>query len=220
MKNTFRPFAPAAALSDATNGTPRAKRFTLNTADAKSSATILTLLAQENGWAEVTTRGNVQWVVSPEALETSLATRKGEERVSHIPGMHGLCRKAPFALLAQHCGWDFFPETWIVRPGETASRSLTAALRAGALILKPDDGTQGDGIFLVRSLPDLQRHLARVKDGPVILQKYIRDPMLLGDASSGQGRKFDLRQWVLVTSIHPLTVWFYEGSYLRFAGSP
>ena len=107
-------------------------------------------------------RGHIIWVVSPEVLEASLQTRKGEQRVSHVPGMHGLCRKGAFSLLAKHHAWDFAPETWILRPGETVTgdghRRLRAALKAGALILKPDDGTQGDGIFIVRTLSELLGH--------------------------------------------------------------
>lgn len=36
---------------------------------------------------------------------------------------------------------------------------------------------------------------------------------------SGEKRKFDIRQWVLVTSFDPLIIYCYQSAYLRLCGS-
>lgn len=43
-----------------------------------------------------------------------------------------------------------------------------------------------------------------------IVQKYIEDPILI------QNKKFDIRQFVLVTGLDPLTVFVFDDCYLRF----
>lgn len=202
--------------------------FSLNITDAKSSEAILKILATEFGWREIVQaqlpkpppshapasafaayraalkplappKGNIIWTVCPEALEQALIGRRGDQRVSHVPGMHGLCAKAPFALLAAAHGLtDFFPQTWIVELGAPPAAALVAAIKrpGGALILKPNDGTQGDGIFLVRTVAELERLLARQTQA-VVVQRYLGTPKLL------PGRlKFDIRLCAIATDCH------------------
>lgn len=46
---------------------------------------------------------------------------------------------------------------------------------------------------------------------PVVLQKYLKDPMLL------KGYKFDMRIYVLVTSFNPLEAFLYKEGFARLA---
>ena len=48
-----------------------------------------------------------------------------------------------------------------------------------------------------------------------LIQKYIERPMII------RNRKFDIRQWVVVTSFSPqVRAWFFQDAYLRFASHP
>jgi hypothetical protein len=80
-------------------------------------------------------------------------------------------------------------------------------------IYKPSLGSQGDGIFLSQDLKkgveqcNLSKH-------DYVIQEYIPNPLLI------DGFKFDLRLYVLVTSLEPLTVYLYEDGLVRLCTMP
>ena len=87
--------------------------------------------------------------------------------------------------------------------------------------MKPAGSSRGRGICLKRDLceiMDMIKHkdnsqpaISNQKNGQLyICQKYIEQTMLM------KNRKFDIRQWVLVTDWNPLTIWIYAEPYIRF----
>lgn len=75
-------------------------------------------------------------------------------------------------------------------------------------IVKPGRKSRGRDIQIFNSLSDIFKYTTRDQDW--VIQKYIENPLILCK------KKFDIRQWVLVTSMDPLTIWIYDECYLRF----
>jgi len=75
-------------------------------------------------------------------------------------------------------------------------------------IVKPAGLSRGRGITCYNQLRDILEH--QEKEPQIVVQKYIENPLVISN------KKFDIRQWVLVTDWNPITVWFYERCYLRF----
>lgn len=76
-------------------------------------------------------------------------------------------------------------------------------------IMKPSGLSRGRGISCVSTLAEVINSL--ISSSSCIIQKYIENPLLI------KGRKFDIRQWVLVTDLEPLTIWLFDTPYLRFS---
>jgi len=77
-------------------------------------------------------------------------------------------------------------------------------------ILKPSNLSRGRGVTCVNSLYPIMQSLSATNDTGLIVQKYIENPLII------KNRKFDIRQWVLVTCLNPLTIWMWKEPYLRF----
>ncbi|XP_041953379.1 protein polyglycylase TTLL10 isoform X2 [Alosa sapidissima] len=123
---------------------------------------------------------------------------------------------------------DFFPATFRMdvkdeREAFFAQQERACQETCGVWICKPTDSNQGRGIFLLRSPEDISAFRARLQTSAEnqsssklsfrlpqaqIVQKYVQKPLLL------QGRKFDVRSYLLIASTTPYMVFFRHG-YVR-----
>ena len=72
-----------------------------------------------------------------------------------------------------------------------------------AWILKPGGKSRGRGIEIFTSITELEQTIKESRDCLWVTQKYIERPLLV------IGKKFDIRVWVLLTSVEPLRIWLF-----------
>lgn len=75
-------------------------------------------------------------------------------------------------------------------------------------IMKPSASSRGRGISLVNEIGQI------TYGEPMVMQRYLKNPLLLN------GYKFDLRIYVLVTSVNPLEAFIYKEGFGRFSTQP
>lgn len=163
------------------------------------------MVAEELGWQEVDVRTQQHskkptiYCVTQTADMLQRMPLLGQRCwVSRYLAFPDLCDKGNFArmILAAQCfsnqgDFSFVPKTWVVPDHLSALRTAMANSK-GTFIVKPDDGAQGDGIYLVKCERDLTNKLALRSNACAIVQRYIEKPLLL------RGVKFDLRIYVCV----------------------
>ncbi|KAJ3309445.1 Tubulin polyglutamylase ttll6 [Boothiomyces sp. JEL0838] len=155
------------------------------------------------------------WIDTGVSLERVL-DMKSFQKINHFPGMHEICRKDHLARKVGKLArifpkdYNFFPKSWILPHDFMDFKHSFKPKRGQCFISKPDHGCQGKGIFLFRDPDDLDESCKFQS----VIQSYISSPLLI------DGFKFDLRVYVLVTSVNPLRIFIYKDGLARFATEP
>lgn len=95
-----------------------------------------------------------------------------------------------------------------IRLGKENETSVTPTF-----IVKPDGGSQGDGIYLIRDPSDLKLVVGSQAKQAVV-QEYIPKPLLIDKL------KFDIRLYVLIRSLEPLEIYIAKEGLTRFCTEP
>lgn len=146
-------------------------------------------------------------------------------QVNKFPGMSEMMRKINLSRAVRTMQelfpeeYDFYPRSWIL-PEEY--QQFTTQMRmvkendstvSHTFIVKPDGGSQGDGIYLIRDPSDLKLVAgSQAKQG--VVQEYIQKPLLIDKL------KFDIRLYVLVRSLEPLEIYIAKEGLTRFCTEP
>lgn len=175
--------------------------------------------AQAKGWklinedpeASTTRKCHVYWIDVPAIVERMQHLHRWQ-RINHFPGMSNVARKGRLAQNLDRMRrtfpheYSFYPRTWVLplEWGAFKTEFDANGKTTRTFIVKPDSGCQGRGIFLTQ---DLERVDAMESQ---VAQLYVQKPLLI------ESFKFDLRLYVLVTSVIPLRVYAFKDGLTRF----
>jgi len=138
------------------------------------------------------------------------------QKINHLPGTFNIGRKDRLwknyhKLRLKHGKeeFSFLPRTFCL-PADTKLLKKVWEKRGcrAKWIVKPPALARGTGISVVNKWSQIP------KTRPLIVQKYVAKPHLINDT------KYDLRIYVLLTSLHPLRLYLYDEGLVRFASNP
>ncbi|KAL9924942.1 tubulin tyrosine ligase-like 4B isoform 2-T6 [Glossina fuscipes fuscipes] len=141
-------------------------------------------------------------------------TIRSHQKYNHMPGSFRIGRKdTMWRSIQQNVKkygsreFGFMQKSYIMPDDlETLRQAWPKnASRLTKWIVKPPASARGTGIRIVNKWSQFP------KDRPLVVQKYIERPLLIND------NKFDMRIYVVLTSINPLRIYLYKDGLARFA---
>ncbi|MBN3303585.1 TTL11 polyglutamylase, partial [Amia calva] len=141
-------------------------------------------------------------------------------QVNKFPGMIEMLRKINLSRAVRTMQelfpeeYNFYPRSWILPEDGVFVLQVRVAKDKDAswkptFIVKPDGGSQGDGIYLIRDPSDI-RVVGSTQCKNAVVQEYIQKPLLIDKL------KFDIRLYVLVKSLEPLEIYIAKEGLSRF----
>lgn len=102
--------------------------------------------------------------------------------------------------------YNFMPKTFILPKDTRKLEGIWMKYGGGSTwIIKPPNSSRGQGIKVIDQWWEIPKWHS------MIVQKYISRPRLINNT------KFDLRVYVLATSVNPLRIYIYKEGLVRFA---
>nr|XP_045009690.1 tubulin polyglutamylase TTLL11 isoform X2 [Jaculus jaculus] len=146
-------------------------------------------------------------------------------QVNKFPGMTETVRKVTLSRAMRIMQslfpeeYNFYPRSWILPEEFQLFVAQVRMVKANdpswkpTFIVKPDGGSQGDGIYLIKDPNDIR--LSRtLQSRPAVVQEYICKPLLIDKL------KFDIRLYVLLKSLDPLEIYIAKDGLSRFCTEP
>eukprot|EP00002_Diphylleia_rotans_P004376 TRINITY_DN1319_c0_g2_i5.p1 TRINITY_DN1319_c0_g2~~TRINITY_DN1319_c0_g2_i5.p1 ORF type:complete len:1041 (+),score=232.86 TRINITY_DN1319_c0_g2_i5:50-3172(+) len=168
------------------------------------------------GWKEVGDEEDwvIFWTDTSVSVERVMGLKK-YQKINHFPGTLEIARKANMARNLRRMyklfpdEYNIFPKTWILPQEMHEFKKVLKKNRSRTFIMKPNAGSQGRGIYLVKKPEDI----IQPDNGPfpaMVVQQYLSKPLLI------DGYKFDMRIYALIMGCDPLKIFLYKEGMARF----
>ncbi|XP_044031368.1 tubulin polyglutamylase TTLL11 isoform X2 [Siniperca chuatsi] len=203
----------------------KTRPVTVDTAKAKTSLEALKLSIKQLKWKEFPLGRRAACDIYWHGVSFHDNENIVSGQVNKFPGMIEMLRKINLSRAVRTMQelfpeeYDFYPRSWIL-PDEYQQFSTQIrmvkendATVNPTFIVKPDGGSQGDGIYLIRDPSDLKL-MAGSQAKQAVVQEYIHKPLLIDKL------KFDIRLYVLIKSLEPLEIYIAKEGLTRFCTEP
>ncbi|KAI4816704.1 hypothetical protein KUCAC02_009019, partial [Chaenocephalus aceratus] len=198
---------------------------TVDTSKAKTSLEALKLSTRQLKWKEFPLGRRAPCDIYWHGVSFHDSEHIVSGQVNKFPGMIEMLRKINLSRAVRTMQelfpeeYDFYPRSWIL-PEECQQFSTQIRMVKEndasvnpTFIVKPDGGSQGDGIYLIRDPSDLKLMVGSQAKQAVV-QEYIQRPLLIDKL------KFDIRLYVLLKSLEPLEIYIAKEGLTRFCTEP